>query len=183
MDNEPSNIAKTQDLNMTHFSLKDFVLTGNFGPVKIGMHKTEVIEILGEPDADSNFGGGSAGLLYSWYEFFYDTKTKLIHAIQNDHLFNTGQYHKEAIEWQNERIKLDLWFLKPTQNISRKAVEVHLMAEKISYRKELLIESEILRFDSGVYLDFLEEEDGIHRETDPLNGIRYFPVLEGKLKI
>jgi hypothetical protein len=65
---------------MITISLKDFVLNGNFGPVKIGMTRDEVVNLLGEPEREGDFGSGYGGLIYAWYEFFYD-KEKIDYEI------------------------------------------------------------------------------------------------------
>lgn len=44
---------------MKKINLKDFALTGDFGPVKIGMSKEQVINLLGEPEEDNDYGTGS----------------------------------------------------------------------------------------------------------------------------
>lgn len=82
---------------MEKINLRDFALTGEFGPVKIGMTKKQVIDLLGEPEADQDFGTGYTGLLYSWYEFFFETDTGILDSIQNDHLQAFCSNHEEMI--------------------------------------------------------------------------------------
>ncbi|WP_405207170.1 hypothetical protein [Aquimarina sp. LLG6339-5] len=177
---------------MRKINLKEFALTGDFGPVKIGMTKEQVIELLGEPDSDNDYGAGSTGLLYSWYEFFFDKKTKILKSIQNDHLQADCEDHNENILFKNNKIEIDIWLLKPYQDITLKEVKETLNDQKISFVEEKYWESEIIRFESGVYLDF-DNKDGIwaiyeggtmkkdesliinDKENFVLNGIRYFP--------
>lgn len=66
---------------MTIIYLKDFVLTGQFGPVKLGMSKEEMIQVLGQPDDDIDYDTGSCGLYYGWYEFFYFKDSEKINGI------------------------------------------------------------------------------------------------------
>ncbi|WP_299104111.1 hypothetical protein [uncultured Tenacibaculum sp.] len=177
---------------MRKINLKEFALTGDFGPVKIGMTKEQVIELLGEPDSDNDFGSGSTGLLYSWYEFFFDKKTKILKSIQNDHLQADCEEHKENILFKNDKIEIDIWFLKLNQDLNRREVKEILQKQEISFSEEEYWGNEIIRFESGVYLDF-DNKDGIwviyedgemkkdesvtidDRENFVLNGIRYFP--------
>lgn len=177
---------------MRKINLKEFALTGDFGPVKIGMIKEQVIELLGEPDSDNDFGSGFTGLLYSWYEFFFDKKTKILKSIQNDHLQADCEEHKENILFKNDKIEIDIWFLKLNQDLTRREVKEILQKQEISFSEEEYWGNEIIRFESGVYLDF-DNKDGIwviyedgemkkdesvtidDRENFVLNGIRYFP--------
>lgn len=179
---------------MTTIYLKDFALTGEFGPVKIGMTKDEVIQIMGEPESDSNFGTGSSGLVYGWYEFFYNTKTGILKSIQNDHLQANCSDHDESIIVKNDNIEIDIWFLKLNQDLTRSDVKKALKKQGIPFIEEEYWESDIIRFESGVYLDFDDRsgvwainEDGTiekdksvvieNKENFVLNGIRYFPEM------
>ena len=179
---------------MTKIYLKNFALTGEFGPVKIGMTKDEVIQIMGEPETDQDFGTGSSGLLYSWYEFFYDTKTGILNSIQNDHLQADCSNHDESIIFKNDKIEIDTWFLKLNQDLTRSDVKKALKKQEISFIEEEYWGSDIIRFESGVYLDF-DDRDGVwgideegtvekdksvviqNSENFVLNGIRYFPEM------
>ncbi len=40
---------------MLTIPLKEFALTGEFGPVKIGMHRDEAVALLGKPGCESNW--------------------------------------------------------------------------------------------------------------------------------
>lgn len=182
---------------MKKIKLKDFVLTGEFGPVKIGMTKTQVTELLGEPEDDADFGTGYTGLLYGWYEFFFETESGILDSIQNDHLQADCSNHHEMILFKNDKIEIDTWFLKLNQDITRREVKEILVNQKISFTEEDYWGSDIIRFESGVYLDFDNRdgvwginEDGtvekvesaviVDKERFVLNGIRYFPYLNKK---
>jgi hypothetical protein len=176
---------------MQIISLKTFAQTGKFGPVEVGMSKDAVIALLGEPDGDNDFGAGYSGLCYSWYELFYMTKTKQITAIQNDHLQARHSDHHECICFKNDNFEIDPWFLEVGKNISYKEVILILRREDIAFEVARQINSEILKLESGVTMDFedhstfwlLDEQGAYYSETvmidDPqeyvLNGIRYFP--------
>lgn len=177
---------------MKKINLKDFVLTGDFGPVKIGMTKEQVIDLLGEPEAGNDYGTGSIGLLYSWYEFFFDKKTKILKSIQNDHLQANCAEHDEMILFKNDKIEIDIWFLKLNQDVTFREVKTILHKQEIPFTEEEILGNEIIKFESGVYLDF-DNKDGVwamyedgtiekdkslvidDKENFVLNGIRYFP--------
>ncbi|WP_299715194.1 hypothetical protein [uncultured Tenacibaculum sp.] len=180
---------------MKKIYLKDFIITGDFGPVKIGMTKQEVINLLGEPDSDNDFGSGTFGLLYSWYEFFFDKKTQVLKSIQNDHLQANCSEHDEMILFKNDKFEIDIWFLKVNYDITYKEVKEILKRENISFSEEKYWDNDIIKFESGVFLDFDDRddiweiyEDGTtkkdenliisNKENFVLNGIRYFPEYD-----
>ncbi len=150
-------------------SLKDFALTGEFGPVKVGMSKEEVIGLLGRPDYYEDLWTGFTAVLYSWYEFFFDTESGILDSIQNDHLQSDCLNHEDMILFKNEKFEVDIWFLKLHKDISRREVKELLTSEGISFKEEERYDTIIYRFESGVYLDFSEGDDPV------LNGIRFFP--------
>ena len=156
----------------TLISLKQFALTGDFGPVRVGMKRDIAVQLLGEPDTDHDYGGGSCALYYAWYELFYEGKTGEITGIQNDHLLVRDRKHKLDIYFETERAKIDKWFLRYTKNISEEQVRAILDEEPIPYSMVPHFDSEILKFPSGVYLDFEIDEK---TDTKVLNGIRHFP--------
>ncbi len=183
---------------MIIISLKDFVTTGKFGPIQIGSTKDEVIKALGKPDFDNDYGIGSRGLMYAWYEFFYWEDSLKIVGIQNDHLTislenekNKIEIHQDSICFQNDRISIDIWFLKPGQDITYSEVIDILRTENISF-EEITdhYQNHLIKFDSGVTMDFddlsgvsVGDEQGnfkkyehiiTTKENRVLNGIRLF---------
>ena len=162
---------------MIDVSLKEFVLTGEFGPVEVGMHRDEIINLLGEPEADQDFGLGFNGLLYGWYEFFYYTDTKILSSMQNDHLMAVFSNHNECIHFQNENIKVDIWFLKAGENFTFSEVKEILTKESIPFSEIDKHDYFEFHFESGVTMDFVSLKDEAKRDQLVLNGIRYFPEL------
>jgi hypothetical protein len=182
---------------MITISLKDFVLNGNLGPVKIGMTRDEVVSLLGEPDNDYMNDNGLGFFSYSGYEFFYDKKKNdRTYGIQNDNLAISPNlktkrvYNTSEICFSNDYFTIDIWFLKKGRYLTYKQVVQILKEEKIDYE---IIEKHgvpIFKFASGVEMDFddnsgvfIYEEDGKFQEqstpiTDKndwiLNGIRLF---------
>ena len=173
--------------------LKDFVLTGHFGPVRVGMHKEKVIKLLGEADQDNDFGTGYGGLLYGWYEFFYSMETGIIDSIQHDHLSTWFQGRKKSIFFKNKIFKIDPWFLRKRKDITYKEVKQILIDEGIPFEEAAKYDTPLLTFASEVTMDFddqsgvwQENRDGSWKEKKDiiidnsddyvLNGIRYFPT-------
>ncbi len=182
---------------MKKIKLKDFALTGEFGPVKIGMTKKQVIDLLGEPEADQDFGTGYTGLLYCWYEFFFDTDTGILDSIQNDHFQADYSNNEEMIVFKNDKIEIDTWFLRLNQDLTLSEVRRILNEQGISFAEEEYWGCDIIRFESGVYLDFdnrdgvwgideygcVEKDDSVvidDKESFVLNGIRHFPSMNKK---
>ena len=87
---------------MITISLKDFILSAKFGSVKMGWNLQKVIEILGKPVSETDYGTGSYGISYSGYQlFFFDDE---LHYIQNDHLKADCINQDEWIDFKNEKI-------------------------------------------------------------------------------
>lgn len=168
--------------------LKDFCVTGSFGDVQIGMPIAEVKKVLGKPDHEQNFGTGSSGMVYGWYEFFYWTDTQILNGIQNDHLASyphlkgkaSIKAHIKDITYKNTQFEIDIWFLKPGQDITYQEVIEHLLSENIQFiEKQNEFEDRTIEFKSGVYFDFEEpiDENGNvvkNKEKQLLNGMRLF---------
>lgn len=146
-------------------SVKDFAVTGHFGPVRIGMNTLQVTALLGPPEDAGDFGGGSSGIIYSGYEFFFfDDK---LMGIQNDWI---DFRNRKWVYWRNDDIQIDPWILTGSRGTK--------FAEILSACSEDGVECETIEFcgrpglrtKSGVVLDFREPEaDGI------LIAIRFFP--------
>lgn len=175
---------------MTIISLKNFVQTGQFGPVTIGMTKDEVINLLGEPEFDNDYHTGSGGLVYAWYEFFYWQDSLKMNGIQNDHLRTwpgnkrkKTQIHQEAICFRNDKISIDIWFLKPGQDITYCEVIKILRDEQIQFEEvNDPYQGYLITFESGVKMDFVNGESHFQQnenivispDNQLLNGIRLF---------
>jgi hypothetical protein len=173
-------------------------MTGRFGPVRIGSSKEEVIKALGKPDSDNDYGTDAGGLMYAWYEFFYWHDSLKIHGIQNDHLTTWGgskrkklKDHQESICFKNDRISIDIWFLKLGQDITYGEVINILRKEQIIFEEIYdQYQGHLIKFKSGVTMDFddlsgvwLGDNNGnfkknknviTAREKQLLNGIRLF---------
>lgn len=158
--------------------LKDFALTGKFGPVNVGMHRDGIVEILGKPDAEQDFGTGFSGLLYAWYEFFYYTDSKILSSIQNDHLMANCLNHGECIYFENDKFRIDHWFLDAGKDFTYQEVKDILVKEKINFKEVSKRDYLELKFESGVKMDFVESSKDSEKDKHLLNGIRFFPDFD-----
>lgn len=181
---------------MKIIDLKQFIRTGDFGGIKVGTStKQDVIDLMG-----SGFDWGDFGetqiIKYGWYEFFYWTNTEVVFAIQNDHLQNDCTNHDEMIEYENDAVRIDTWFLKVDQDITFSQVANYLKGEGLAYQLEAQDYDgaiEYMRLPSGIAIDFTDEKKvwksvGSGEEWDMqqepiniqedyiLNGIRLFQL-------
>ena len=150
-------------------SIEEFLRSGEFGPVVIGMSKEEVIEYLGQPDSDNDIDKSGSILLYSWYEFFFNNENKL-YSIQNDNYDSTDA---SSFEFKNESIEIDSWFLNNTRNQSIDNIIELLSLKKIDYSVIDYFGRNVIKLTSGVVVDF-DEEKNTHGVKE-LIGIRYWP--------
>lgn len=161
-------------------SLKNFILSGNFGPVYIGMPIDELKQHLGEPGDSHDSGAGAGILFYNGFEFYYYTDTGAVHGIQNDNLLYEGPDRKsDGLYYFEDTILVDTWFIEFGKPLSYKQVKENLEREDIFFEECEKDAYNELRFSSGVRLDFgnWKDDDGrqiIDRDEAALNGIRYF---------
>lgn len=140
--------------------LEDFIKTGNFANIKIGTStKHDVIDLMGH---DFDFGdfGENQIIKYGWYEFFYWTKTEIVFAIQNDHLQFDCSNHHEMIEYKNNNISIDNWFLEVNKNCTFSEVIDVLEKEGLPYklkRQAFKGALEYIELANGITLDFDNE--------------------------
>ncbi len=170
-------------------SLKDFALTGHFGPVTLGMTKDELIAHLGEPDGIVDFGE-TLDVHYSWYEFFCWADNGKILGIQNDHLSlvpmrgrrTMVESHRLDICFENNSFCIDHWFLQPGKDIFYFQVLELLRAEGIAHEEVFVdISGWRIVFPSGVFIDFdyeanskLQDDPPIDKTQLVVNGMRMF---------
>ncbi len=143
--------------------LKDFIKTGKFGGIEVGVStKDDVVSLMGN---DYDFGdfGETQIIKYGWYEFFYWTKNGVVHAIQNDHLPACGrkEEHRELICYENDMVNIDTWFLEAGRNIKFSEVVNILSKEGIEYGfKKYNFEDalEFIKLKNGIIIDFDNNE-------------------------
>lgn len=141
--------------------LKDFLTTGRFGPINLGMKIDAVIDILGEPEGITNYKNGHSEIMYAYYEFFYLRETKVLYGIQNDHLatfpnVKTGRVNnRRDIFFTNDKFCIDTWFLKKNRFLTFKDVTDRLKKQNVQFEVSRgFHDDNIIKFKSGVTLDF-----------------------------
>jgi tetratricopeptide (TPR) repeat protein len=119
-------------------SLKDFIQTGQLGPIRLGMTRQEIYDLLGEPDGwtgtypsltDATFTPiGPRGFplwAYGPIEFYFGEVEQRLYTIYTDHL--------EWIGKRGKAIKLDGWLFEELSNINH--VRDALRDMGISYKE------------------------------------------------
>ncbi|MBB3168600.1 hypothetical protein [Simiduia aestuariiviva] len=147
----------------------DFIKTGKFGPVEIGMSKAKVLEVLGPPDDDTDLDGPGSILLYAWYELFFDPDG-ILKSIQNDNYNpkDTGTYF-----FENEKFSIDPWFLNEVQEQNIESISRLLSDNGIKFEIVDYYGRNVLKVNSGVIVDFDEDEN--ENGIKELIGVRYWP--------
>ena len=87
--------------------IKEFALSGRFGPFSIGANKSDVISELGQPDGECALHTGSE-IIYSMYELFFDQDEKL-DGIQID---NYDSNDERSFNFENENFRIKPWLMK-----------------------------------------------------------------------
>ena len=150
-------------------SIEEFLRTGRFGPIEIGIAKCEAISILGAPDSEADLGETGSILLYAWYELFFNHEETLC-SIQND---NYNPEIKDSYSFSNDSFQIDPWFLNDVKN--KNIIDIsQLLDEKcIEYQVVDYYGRDVLKLKCGVIVDF--EEDNNECGIKPLSGIRFWP--------
>jgi hypothetical protein len=161
---------------MLTISLKEFCLTGRFGPVHLGMNIEDAVKLLGSPDQQGDFNKQFGGITYAWYEIHYSVADKSIVGIQNDHLAlslgKKGQplaaQHRNAIHFQSDMMQIDKWFLQPGKDFTYAEVIDLLRSDQISFTTSFNEwQGHLIHFPSGVKMDF-DLSDKRRTESDTL---------------
>jgi hypothetical protein len=149
--------------------ISDFIKTGKFGPVEIGTSKEYTLNLLGEPDDDTDLDGTGSILLYAWYELFFDHEG-ILKSIQND---NYDPRDRKTYSFKNEKIQIDPWFLNEKEDQTIDYVSGLLSKESIVFETIDYYGRAALKASSGVVIDFDEDinESGVKQ----LIGLRYWP--------
>lgn len=174
--------------------LKDFVTTGKFDQIEVGKStKEDVIALMGD-DYDFADCDDTQIIKYGWYEFFYWTESEIIFGIQNDHLQYDCGNHDEMINYENDRIKIDNWFLEVNKDATFSEVIKIIENEGVDYeldKQKFEGALEYVKLENGVTIDFSDElvswvydkkEDEWDMKIDPIKiqgdyvliGIRFF---------
>lgn len=166
--------------------LKDFVTTGRFGPVELGMTIDQVLELFGEPERTADFENGHAIITYAYYEFFYLKESRILYGIQNDHLasfpnLKTGRVNnKRDICFTNNKFTVDIWFLKINRFLTLKQVMNNLEKEGIEFVYEILhSDYKNIRLKNGVQIDF-DDYSGLCFYHEDTNSWSYSDKIENE---
>jgi hypothetical protein len=136
---------------MKSISLREFILSGFLDQITTGVTTEKIAEILGNPEYV--YDADDCGIIYyGTYEFHYWTNTKTVYLIQNVHLSD------ETIYFENNSFKIDPWFLKIGKEFTFKEVKSILESENLKYIVDH--ENDIIKFESGVFLDFISGYKG-----------------------
>jgi hypothetical protein len=142
-------------------SIKEILLTGNFGGISLGMFKDSVIDKLGQPILDEFTDDNEAGILkYGRYEFYYWKNNDRIYGFANvwlSALGETKKRHKENINYKNRTFEMDLSFMKIGHISTNREVKQWLLAHKVPFEEKTTYCKNIeLCFQSGVILHFID---------------------------
>ena len=151
----------------TEIKLIDFIRTGYFGLVHLGMTRDKVVSLLGQGDE-----GYKGSLWYGSYELFFDEENDTLTGIQNDHLFNCEVGGDDAALFRNDRFQIDPWFLSSARHVTYRECIKYISEAGVSFVEKHEWDAYKIIFDSGVYLSFdnfdsFWEVDG--EETRQLN--------------
>lgn len=151
-------------------SILNFIKTGKFGNVRLGMTDIEVVANLGAPE--SKFGSEEA-FLFSygrWEIHFLTANQNKAFLIHNDNLLYDCNNHNEMVEFENDHFNIELDFIKPFEHISLRNVVTMLKQQHIAFK---LIDEDfqpLLQLENSVYMDFTDAApisangSGVHLE-------------------
>lgn len=144
---------------MKTISIRDFILTGFLGEITTGNTIEKIVRTFGDPEYVSD--ANDCGIIYyGGYEFHYWTNRKAIYLIQNVNLSD------ETINFKNNNFKIDPWFLEIGKEFTFKEVKSILEDDKIKYTVDL--ENDIIKFESGVFLDFISGYKGFGGDEESI---------------
>ena len=164
---------------MTIINITHFIKTGTFGGVRIGMTEAEVIGCLGSPEWRSDAEDAFMLSYRRWEIHFLKSNSNKVHLIQNDHLLYDCINHDEMLQFQNNRFKIELDFIRPFAYIRLREVMIWLEREKVSFSLTEDKDYEpLLKLESGVYLDFTDTEPILPKGS----GVRWGPGRQQDLQ-
>lgn len=169
---------------MKTVSLLEFVKTGSFGGATLGMDDKEVLQLLGEPDGEDDYEEVLM-FSYGWWEvhFLKDNSNKAF-LIHNKQLLYDCENHDEMLRFENEKFRLNTDFVQPFKYARVRQILDLMDKEGIGFSIVNEEREPIMKFDSGVYMNFTDVEpvipkpDGFH--FGPSRGQR---MIDGDKKI
>lgn len=151
---------------MKKVSVLEFIRTGSFGGVKLGMTEQEVIAILGEPEGKME-NPDAFFISYGWWEFYFvkENSEPPVSLIMNKHLLYDCENHDEMIQFKNDHFELQLDFIKPFAHVRVKELVALLESENIPHFFPNEDYKPAIQLENGVFLDVTDTEPtGFARE-------------------
>jgi hypothetical protein len=131
-----------------HLSLLDFLKTGDFGDIRLGMKRDEILELLGEPEdvRTTVF----PNWYYNYFQFSFDSEG-ILQQISADNIAS-------EFGLVSEDLSIDFWII--SNELTLEEVQKALSNESIAYatekRLDLLNPRIVSPLESGVALHFVE---------------------------
>jgi hypothetical protein len=149
---------------MIQIGIFEFLKTGEFGNVKLGMSREEVLAILGEPRAWYNDKGRDLMRAHVWeYEWvsFYFTPAHIEYLNEGLYMISMSRFYGiHGIE-VTPHYTLDTWALSHEQDVD--FVEQRLIDAGLTFTKhnhlDTAVKWVVLQLESGVELSFHENYD------------------------
>ena len=129
-------------------SLRDFLLTGEFGGIQHDTRPEQVSALLGKADHRYDEDSGVTHFLYGWYELaFFEGAAMYLqnHAIQSD---------PSDRLFQNQRINVDPWIFDRPTPLTKPEIVTALSKCNGAFRNIIYNGRDAIQMASGVILDF-----------------------------
>jgi hypothetical protein len=160
---------------MNTIYLKDFITTGRFGPVELGMTIDQVIDFLGELKIERGDETGHVIGRYDHYEFLFLLRSRIFYGIRNHNManlatLNTGINNEPGICYTNNKFTVDTWFLEKNRHVTFIDVVNNLKKEDINFSIESGIDDDdkYIKCNSGVKIVFSDMSGFVwyNKDTD-----------------
>ena len=143
---------------MLEVKLEDILIHKTFGKIQLGMHKENVLKILGIPDFKSNpdaLVNGFEIYSYDWFEFtFLHNK---LHMFYNKHILIDDTKFNEEFHYQNEYFKVTTWFKNYKEDLKLENFLSWLKGKKIDFIQKPYFDSIKIIIDHQVEVSFYSQ--------------------------
>jgi len=152
---------------MIEIKLLDFIRNKQFGTIKLGAPKQQVIEFLGEPDGYSNPDFNPEyfdAILFDRFQFNF--RNNCLDSISNGYILSlrTWRFNKN-FHYQNDHFKFTSWFKKTWIDTRLENFKRKLDQEHIAYKEEPFFDTMKLIVGDNLVLLFASELS-YHKEPD-----------------
>ena len=138
--------------------LLDFLKTGQFGALHLGMTIPEVVSAFGAPTEQYQLRHGFLLAYGGWEVQFKEEKPYPAYLIQHSELLYDCTNHDEVLQLVSDKYQLDLGIIKPFTQVRLKDIKAWLDTNKVAYHIKLKKDQPLMKLNSGVFLDFLDME-------------------------